>query len=101
MRWLEGLLFGSGLLLVYQPTLWQIIDEWVAQLGEGDFKNVLPLLRRAFAKFSAPERQRLLQLVRNGPARALPAHVAPPLIPENAEKVLPTLRLLLGLPEPQ
>ena len=48
--WLEGFLHGSGLLLLHNETLWEILDQWVAADGEA-FNPLLPLLRRTFAQF--------------------------------------------------
>lgn len=63
--WLDGFLSGSGLLLVHQPGLWQILDEWVSGLSDELFRENLPLLRRTFSRFAPPERQKLLDLSKN------------------------------------
>ncbi len=60
--WLEGFLSGSGLLLLHQPGLWQILNEWVKEIPMHDLQQVLPLLRRTFARFAPPERQKILEL---------------------------------------
>ena len=65
-RWLEGFLHGSGLLLLHNPDLWQLIDAWLGQLNHHDFQQLLPALRRTFSAFAAAERQKMLQLARNG-----------------------------------
>lgn len=62
--WLEGFLYGSGLVLVHHYQLWAILDDWVKGLPMTTFVDVLPLLRRAFANYSEPERQQLLRLAR-------------------------------------
>lgn len=62
--WLEGFLYGNALLIVYHPPLWQVIDDWVRQLRESDFFEILPILRRTFAQFSQTERKQLLRLAR-------------------------------------
>jgi hypothetical protein len=54
--WTEGFMSGGGLLLVHDRDLLAVLDGWVATLPGQDFIDVLPLLRRAFADFSAPER---------------------------------------------
>ena len=64
-QWLEGFLHGSGLLLIHQPILWRILDEWVAQISRENFNKILPLLRRTFSNFAAGEREQMLQLVKN------------------------------------
>lgn len=98
VRWLEGFLFGSGLLLIHNPTLWKIIDDWVNQLSPEDFQEILPLLRRAFANFSASERQKMLSLAKNGlPQITNHKTSEKEFITERVEEILPTLQLLLGL----
>lgn len=65
-QWLEGFLYGSGLLLIHHPSLWSILDDWVRKIAAIDFQESLPLLRRAFSAFSAPERTKLLELAQHG-----------------------------------
>jgi hypothetical protein len=62
--WIEGFLSGSGLLLLHNPTLWQVLDEWVVQLPADTFTAILPLLRRTFSTFAAPERRQMGERVR-------------------------------------
>lgn len=57
--WVEGLLDGSGALLVHDDALWSIIDQWLTALPPAAFTQTLPLLRRTFATFAAPERRLL------------------------------------------
>ncbi|MFN0013359.1 MAG: DUF5682 family protein [Saprospiraceae bacterium] len=64
--WLEGFLHGSGLLLLHQPSLWQILNDWVCGIAEPDFPDLLPLLRRTFSRFTGPEREKMLDLARSG-----------------------------------
>ncbi|HRI61535.1 MAG TPA: DUF5682 family protein, partial [Saprospiraceae bacterium] len=59
-QWLEGFLYGSGLLLLHHAELWLTLDGWVRELPEETFVELLPLLRRTFSQFSAPERQKML-----------------------------------------
>ena len=62
--WLEGFLPGSGLLLLYHPPLWHLIDGWVSNLEDDIFPEILPILRRTFSRFSAAERQKILEQAR-------------------------------------
>jgi hypothetical protein len=66
VRWLEGFLRGSGLLLVHDSGLWRLIDDWLSGLSAESFDDVMPLLRRAFALFPWPERRQMAELVRGG-----------------------------------
>jgi Family of unknown function (DUF5682) len=106
--WVEGLLTGSGQLLLHDPALLGLLDGWVTGLGGEAFQRVLPLLRRAFTAFAEPER-RLLgeQLRRRGGAGArrrdrggADGRAGAPVDTERADAVLPVVELLLGLDRP-
>jgi uncharacterized protein DUF5682 len=64
--WIEGLLKDSGALLVHDDALWRIIDGWLAVLKGDAFTQTLPLLRRTFSTFAAPERRMLGERARAG-----------------------------------
>ena len=57
--WLEGFLGGEAVLLLHDPALHGIVDAWVSGIDASVFDDLLPLLRRTFAAFSATERRRL------------------------------------------
>ncbi len=63
--WIEGLLAGSGLLLIHDDKLWRVLDQYVCQLDEQKFLTILPLLRRTFAGFTSGERGQLFQKARS------------------------------------
>ncbi|MEU8203471.1 DUF5682 family protein [Streptosporangium sp. NPDC049046] len=63
--WIEGFLSGGGLLLVHDPRLLGLIDEWLTGLAPETFVDVLPLLRRTFGAFAAPERRSIGSRVRS------------------------------------
>ncbi len=94
-RWVEGFLYGSGLLLIHHPPLWRLLDEWVGSLGEDVFLQTLPLLRRAFSAFSGPERQKMLALAAREESPGA-AHTERGLDPDRIAIVEPVLQLLLG-----
>ncbi|HTU73139.1 MAG TPA: DUF5682 family protein [Trebonia sp.] len=71
--WVEGFLSGGGLLLVHDRDLLGLLDAWLASLDEEDFMDALPLLRRTFGEFSAPERASIARAVRRTPAGRGPA----------------------------
>ena len=95
--WVEGFLAGSGLLLIHDRTLWQILDEWVSGLGDEHFTNLVPLLRRTFSTFSAPERRQLGERAKAGRAMATAAVDGDDLDHARAAEALPYVRQLLGL----
>lgn len=58
-NWIEGFLRGSGLILIYDNELWDLIYAWIDQLDKDIFVLQLPYLRRAFSKFSKGERSKI------------------------------------------
>ncbi|MFV9506436.1 MAG: DUF5682 family protein [Oscillochloridaceae bacterium umkhey_bin13] len=57
--WFEGLLRGSGLLLLHDERLWNLLDSWLSRLSAESFMAVLPMLRRTCASFALGERRML------------------------------------------
>src|SRR4029078_11822226 len=64
--WVEGFLRGSGLILIHDRALWDLIDQWVTGLWGEHLKEVRPLLRRTFATFPKPERRTMGENVSRG-----------------------------------
>jgi hypothetical protein len=64
--WLEGFLYGSGLLLIHNSELWKILDDWVDNFPEDQFQEFLPILRSVFANYSKPERDQMFSIAKNG-----------------------------------
>ncbi|MDQ2996835.1 MAG: DUF5682 family protein, partial [Chloroflexota bacterium] len=99
--WIEGLLKDSGALLVHDDALWQIIDEWLDALKGDAFTQTLPLLRRTFATFAAPERRMLGARARAGgdqqAAKARRQADSTDFDMERGAAVLPLVARLLGL----
>ncbi len=96
----EGFIGGGGLVLVHDEALLGLIDRWLAGLAADSFTDVLPLLRRTFAAFAAPERRAIGEQVRRlGTTTARPGSDVDDLAgldPERVALVLPTLKLLVG-----
>jgi hypothetical protein len=95
-HWLEGFLQGSGALLAHSDPLWNIVNGWLLAQPDHVFTELLPLLRRTVATFSAPERRELGQ--RAAQAGGTLAHAAPATAvdPVRARRVLPILHTLFG-----
>jgi Family of unknown function (DUF5682) len=105
--WVEGLVSGSGLLLVHDPELLAVLDSWLATASDAAFDDVVPLLRRSFATFETAERRMIAEAAARlgGQASAsAPRRTAAepePIDEARAEAVIPVLELLLGaLEEP-
>lgn len=95
--WVEGLLRGSGLLLLHDDALWTVLDTWLADLAPDAFTHLLPLLRRTFAAFAAAERRQMGERARRGRADVAAAVAAPALDAARAAAALPLVARLLGL----
>jgi len=99
--WIEGFLAGSGLVLLHQMPLWNLLDGWLSSLTPDHFTEVLPLLRRTFSTFAPPERRQMGELAKRGASSATTVTAAPgeeEIDEERANGLLPTFALLLGHP---
>ncbi|MFF4414061.1 DUF5682 family protein [Streptosporangium sp. NPDC001559] len=99
--WVEGFLSGGGLLLVHDSRLLALIDEWLTGLAPETFVDVLPLLRRTFGAFAAPERRSIGSRVRSLGTGGDPATAgdAEEIDEERAAAATRTVLALLGRTE--
>ena len=96
--WLEGFLGGSGIVLVHDDRLLDIIDAWVTSLPRDAFEQVCPIARRTFSTFAKPERRQIGEkLKRGGSMRTADATAeGDDCDAGRAALVEPVLRLILG-----
>jgi len=100
--WLEGFLAGSGMVLVHDPRLLSIVDQWVTSLPEDIFEQVCPIARRTFSTFEPAERRMIGERVKHGDSPSPPARpgvqhaTSADYDPERGALVDPVLRLILG-----
>jgi hypothetical protein len=104
-RWIEGFLRGSGLVLLHDSSLWGVLDEWVTSLKPDPFTQLLPLLRRTFSTFTAPERRQMGERARRGGSGGAQGASAvgddgAGINVERANRVLPLGARLLGIELP-
>ncbi|MBE9127670.1 MULTISPECIES: DUF5682 family protein [unclassified Coleofasciculus] len=95
--WVEGFLKGSGLLLLHDQQLWEVLDSWVTQLNDDTFIALFPLLRRTFSTFSVAERRQMGERVRRGDIHSPTSVGADGFDESKADTVLPLVRQLLGV----
>ncbi len=95
--WVEGFLKDSGLLLIHDLRLWEILDNWISSLKEDMFINILPLLRRTFSTFPTPERRQMGELAKKGSIVSKSSQSKTDLDQTRAETILPVLAQLLDL----
>ncbi|MBO1417537.1 DUF5682 family protein [Streptomyces sp. FH025] len=97
--WVEGFLTGGGALLLHDPRLLALLDEWLTGVSGEVFTDVLPLLRRTFAGLEAGVRTTIGGRVAAGPLGA--ATAAPEASGEldraRADAAVPVVALLLGV----
>jgi len=103
--WLEGLLRGAGIALVHLDGVWRALDRFLVALEPDTFQEMLPLLRRAFSHFTAPERRSMGERVKDlrptnegQGRRAEPRDAA--IDPARAAGVIPVLARILGVERP-
>ncbi|MFF0266740.1 DUF5682 family protein [Kribbella sp. NPDC004536] len=96
--YVEGFLAGGGLLLVHDERLLALVDTWLGGIPDDAFVEVLPLLRRTFGTFAAPERRSIGSRARvlADPATAVVADDNE-LDAELAALALPVVARLLGV----
>lgn len=98
--WIEGVLRGSGQLLLHQDGLWLALDRWLCDLLPDDFVELLPLLRRAFSGFSSAERRSMGEKAKHLRSTPVPGTLLGSSHDINdlrASKTLPVLAQLLGV----
>ncbi|WP_034516068.1 DUF5682 family protein [Actinomadura rifamycini] len=105
--WVEGFLSGGdlsggGLILMHDEGLLRLVDAWLADLPAAAFTDVLPLLRRTFATFSAAERRSIGARARrlHDPRPARPGASPAGVDPDRAEAAATTVRAILGWEAP-
>ena len=96
--YVEGFLAGGGLLLVHDERLLALVDAWLGAIPDDAFLEVLPLLRRTFGTFAAPERRSIGTRARalGDPSSSVVADDND-LDSELAASVLPVVAQLLGV----
>jgi hypothetical protein len=97
--WIEGFLTGDGLLLVHDERLLRLVDGWLTGIPAEAFVEVLPLLRRTFSEYPAPQRRQIGErAVRLGGARTGrdEAEGADDVDADRSDLVMPTVAALLG-----
>ncbi len=59
--WFEGLTMKNRYGLIARLSLWESVDEYINSLDDEEFKRALVFLRRAFADFSAAEKDSIAE----------------------------------------
>jgi hypothetical protein len=93
--WLEGFLQNSGMLLLHDDTLWQLINQWLLSLSADYFTQILPLIRRSFGQFPASEK-RQLGFKAEHQHQQTPATASLNIDTARAEKALGLIQTILG-----
>ena len=106
-HWLDGFLNRNAMVLLHDETVWGLVDAWLESLTDAHFMQVVPLVRRSFAAFSASERHDLGQRARRGRQSGLgtasadtgtSAGTGTDVDADRAALAIPLLRLILGIP---
>ena len=97
--WLTGLLRGGAVSLLHEDGVWRALDRWLRELTPEVFAEAVPLVRRAFAAFEAPERRAMGEKVKRFGREAPEGRAAEAeeeIDPQRADRVLPVLAHILG-----
>jgi hypothetical protein len=93
--WVDGFFADGGLLLIHDAQLRSLLDDWVCQLTDVEFVDMLPLLRRTFGTFAAAERQAIAQRIVVG-TKNLERDTSEDIDLELPAPALATVDLILG-----
>jgi hypothetical protein len=97
-QWLDGFLSGGANILLHDTQLLAIIDGWMAQLSDGAFMGILPMLRRVFSSIDQGERRHLLDRLKRPLSIETPqAGEAGDAIAPGFAAALPLIITILGL----
>ncbi|MCB0514574.1 MAG: DUF5682 family protein [Chitinophagales bacterium] len=97
--WLEGFLKGSGIILLYDNKLWNLLYQWVEAIPAKTFIELLPLLRRTFSKFEFGERRKIGEKAKEGLVTNEQnnyGHGTSDYDFERAKEILPIIKSLAG-----
>lgn len=98
--WIAGFLGRSGVVLVHDQAVLAVLDAWLVDLGEQEFIDVLPLLRRTFAEFDPGVRRNIGDRVARIDATTdRPSFGGSGFDPDLVGPAVATAALLLGLTE--
>src|SRR5262249_39237716 len=95
--WIEGFLTGHGLLLIHDERLLRLVDGWITGIPAESFVEVLPLLRRTFSEYPAPQRRQIGErAVRLGEVAGADERRDDDIDTQRGDLVMPTVGALLG-----
>ena len=93
--WVDGFFSDGALLLIHDAELRRLLDEWVSQLDEAQFVDLLPLLRRTFGTFAPAERRAIAERIALG-TKSVERQLSEEVDLELATPALATVDLILG-----
>jgi Family of unknown function (DUF5682) len=97
--WAEGFLSGSGSVLIHDDKLLGLIDGWLRGVTDEHFLQVLPILRRTFARFAPPERRQIGERLKPRGGGVVAAAAPQGFDTSAARATLPVLRQIWNLEE--
>ena len=77
--------------------LWDLVNAWLASLGDESFMELLPILRRTFSEYSVPERRKLGEKAKGTSTVKRVNTGSEAFNREDAVKVIPLIERLLGI----
>lgn len=98
--WIDGIVRPAGTIITRDRELFRVLSQWLTRLEEQHFIQLLPLLRRTFARLPTPARREIELMISAETARPDRPTSFPPAATidhERAEMIVPVLTRLLGL----
>jgi hypothetical protein len=98
--WLQGFLKNSGTLILYDNRLWNLLYNWVAQLADEVFLDLLPFLRKTFSHFEFAERRQIGEKAKKGVTETSISNeqiADDNFDEEKGKQIIPTLAMLMNL----
>ena len=96
-NWIEGFLKDAATVLILDDNIWNIVNNWLFNLDEIIFLQVVPLLRRTFSTYSNVEKRKLAQRAVHGTQKSISSVSTIDIDGGRAKQVLPILEKLMGL----
>ncbi len=95
--WFEGFLRSSGTILLLDENLWSLINHWISSHPEETFMELLPILRRTFGEFTEAERRKLGEKAKGGGRQTTIPTTGTAFRLEDAQRVIPLMKQLIGI----
>lgn len=64
--WIQGFIYDNYLLLLFDPALLQLLNNWVLAMDQEAFESALPILRKVFSETPSVFKEKLMDKLQTG-----------------------------------